>query len=97
LLSQEFSDNKASMGQLSPLNREITDPDQECRLLPEIIARGFLPNTADFNRISSVWAKCRYWQDIRSLEFEILHRHLICFFLIPHADRSAQSRMNIYQ
>ena len=27
-----------------------------------IIARGFLTNTADFNRISSVWTKNSYWQ-----------------------------------
>jgi hypothetical protein len=33
-----------------------------------IIARGFLPNTADFNRISSVWTKSRYWQDTLAFE-----------------------------
>ena len=33
--------------------------------------------------ISQPWGQCGQWQDIRSLEFEILHRHLVCFFLKP--------------
>jgi hypothetical protein len=39
---------------------------------------------ADFNQISSVLAKCRKWQAICSLEFEILDHYLICVSLIAN-------------
>jgi len=51
----------------------------------------FLPETRkieichrieDFNQISSVWAKSRYWQDILGLNFKILNCYLICFSLV---------------
>jgi hypothetical protein len=31
----------------------------------------FSPFNADFNQISSVWAKCRYWQAVHRFEFKI--------------------------
>ena len=33
-------------------------------LLPVINRTPLFPSNADFNQISSVWAKCEYWQDI---------------------------------
>jgi hypothetical protein len=32
----------------------------------------FIPSNADFNQISSVRVKCRYWQDIRASSFSRL-------------------------
>ena len=36
-------------------------------VLPVINRTPLFPSNADFNQISSVWAKCRYWQAVRSL------------------------------
>ena len=33
-------------------------------VFPEINETPFFPSNADFNQISSVWAKCIYWQDM---------------------------------
>ena len=39
------------------------------------------PSNADFNQISSVCAKFRYWQVIRTFEITILHRRPISYSL----------------
>jgi hypothetical protein len=53
----------------------VRDPSQGV-LPPVINETPFFPSNADFKQISSVWANCRYWQDIRSLGFNIPDRYL---------------------
>jgi hypothetical protein len=49
---------------LSSKNEPSTHPSLPTKLLPEINETPLFPSDADFNQISSVWAKWRYWQDM---------------------------------
>jgi len=41
----------------------------------------FILAVMNWNLISSVWASCRYWRAVHSLEFKILHFQYVCFLL----------------